>query len=83
MARVNRVKKNVAEVTLGETDPDRWGPDEALPGGGTRNTATSDGAYVCVTFLDGRPPQEHTLKSGATVTETPSGSIRIRGTVHP
>lgn len=83
MARVNRIKKNVAEATLGESDPDKWGPDTDLPGGGIRNTATADGAYVCVTFTDGRPPQEHTLKAGATVTETPSGSIRIRGVTHP
>lgn len=81
MARVNRTKKNVAEVTLGPEDaePEKWGPEQDLPNGSTRVAALSDGATVVVTFLDGRPPQSHTLRQGATVTETPSGSIRIRG----
>lgn len=80
MMRVNRTKRRATETTLGPEDgPEKWGPDEDLPGGSVRVTAAADGAYICVAFGDGRPKQEHTLKSGAKVTFLPDGSVRIRG----
>ena len=81
MAKVRKTKKNVAEVTY--SPGEKWGEPTESPAGSTTYEATADGATVTVTFLDERPPQEHTLKAGGKVKESNSGSIHINGDAHP
>jgi hypothetical protein len=81
MAKVRKTKQNIAEVTY--SPGEKWGDPSESPAGSTTYTASEDGATVTVTFLDQRPPQEHTLKAGSKVKESPAGAIHINGDSHP
>lgn len=73
-----RIKRNIAEVTLGPESGDKWGPGVTDPNGSTTWTATEDGATVTITFQDEQPPQVHgSCKAGSIIRESPSGSIHV------